>query len=125
MTMTRRRLAPVRRLVLATDPRSMGPGAVVVRQGDSTLLVEGTSLEAGQANREKMVRTRRAKHLFRAAAMPLILGLAVAGGRAIGQMGQETRAVRTIAPTRQPVNRQVNTASLLPLALIPGTPTTH
>ena len=125
MTMTHRRPAPVLRLVMGTAPQVARPAALVARQRFAAVLVEGTSLDAGEANRRTMVRARRARRLMRAATMPLILGLALASGLAIGRMGQGTRAVRTIAPTRQPVNRPVSMASILPLALIPAAHTTN
>lgn len=111
-TMTHRRRAPLR------VSRS---AALAAWQRHAALLVEGTSIEDGEANRRRMVRTRRARRLLRAVSMPLLLALAVASGLAVGSMGEGTRAVRTIAPTRQPIYRQVNSASLLPLALIPAT----
>jgi hypothetical protein len=126
MMLTHRRATSVRRLVPVNEAlaeRSAAP--LVIRQAHAAFLVEATSLEAGQANRQKMVRARRARRLIRTATMPLILGVAIASGMAIGEMGQGTRPVRTIAPTRQPVDRPLSTASILPLVLIPSTPTTR
>ena len=120
MMMVHRRAAPVRRLMTATDVEVVRPAGLVAREPYAPLLVEGTSLEAGEHNRRKLVRARRARRLVRTTAMPLILGLAIASGLAIGQMGQGTREVRTIAPTRQPVYHAISTASLLPLALLPA-----
>lgn len=118
--MIHRRTAPVRRLGTAADLKA-SRSALVVRQRYAALVVEGTSLEAGQANRRRMMRARRVRRLLRAVSMPLMLGIAVAGGLAVGRMGEGTRSVPTIAPTRQPVYHEVSTASLLPLALVPAT----
>jgi len=125
MALTHRRTAPLRRLRMTTDVQASRPAALAAWQCYSALVVEGTSLEAGEANRRRMVRARRARRLLRAVSMPLILVLAVAGGLAIGQIGEGARVVRSIAPTRQPVYHEINTASLLPLAIVPAAHTTH
>lgn len=111
-----RRNAAARRVETGTPPAL--PGAL--RREYTLIAVDDTPVELGLANRRRDERARRLRRLARALGMPLLTSLAVAGGVAVGHLGDRPPRVRPIAPTTLPVFAPSAPVSELPLAPIPA-----